>query len=156
MKELVRISNTDIKGGIPIFYALQRITGVSYAFSNGICRSLGLDEKKKIGLMSEEELKHIEQLIKNPQGLPVFLLNRRKDVDTGADKHLTGHDLRFQKEIDIRRMKKTKSYKGMRHAYGLPVRGQRTKGNFRTGLSVGVMKKKGIQQAAAPEKKEKK
>ena len=59
MKELVRISNTDIKGGIPVFYALQRITGVSYAFSNGICRSLGIDEKKKIGLMSEQELKHV-------------------------------------------------------------------------------------------------
>ena len=52
-------------------------------------------------------------------------------------------------------MKKIKSYKGMRHAYGLPVRGQRTRGNFRKGVTVGVMKKaaKIAQAAAGAEKK---
>jgi small subunit ribosomal protein S13 len=39
-------------------------------------------------------------------------------------------------------MKKIKSYKGIRHMFNLPVRGQRTKGNFRKGKSVGVVRKK--------------
>ena len=41
----------------------------------------------------------------------------------------------------------------MRHAFGLPVRGQRTRGHFRKGKSVGVQKKK-IQQQKKSGKKE--
>ncbi|MDP2973690.1 MAG: 30S ribosomal protein S13, partial [Candidatus Diapherotrites archaeon] len=37
--------------------------------------------------------------------------------------------------------KKIKCYKGIRHAAGLPVRGQNTKAHFRHGKSVGVKKK---------------
>jgi len=51
-------------------------------------------------------------------------------------------------------MKKTKSYKGLRHQWGLPVRGQRTKANFRKNKgksSLGVQKKR----VKAPAKKEK-
>ena len=44
--------------------------------------------------------------------------------------------------IDVRKMKKIKSYRGIRHMFNLPVRGQRTQGNFRKAGSVGVTKKK--------------
>jgi len=50
--------------------------------------------------------------------------------------------LKLRKEFDIKRLKKVKSYRGMRHAFGLPVRGQRTRSHFRKGRSVGVQKKK--------------
>jgi small subunit ribosomal protein S13 len=45
-------------------------------------------------------------------------------------------------------MKKIRSYKGMRHAYGLPVRGQRTKSKFRKnkGKVKGVKRKSGVKQ----------
>ena len=45
-------------------------------------------------------------------------------------------------EFDIKMMKMIKSYKGVRHAIGQPVRGQRTKAHFRKGSSLGVIKKK--------------
>jgi len=69
------------------------------------------------------------------------MLNHRKDMETGEDIHVTGSniDLRFRDEINI--MKKIRSYKGIRHERGLCVRGQRTRGNNRRGLSLGVSKK---------------
>ena len=44
---------------------------------------------------------------------------------------------------DLNRMKKVKSYKGIRHASGHKVRGQRTYSNGRKGLALGVSRKKG-------------
>jgi small subunit ribosomal protein S13 len=41
-------------------------------------------------------------------------------------------DLRREKSTNIKRLKDIKSYRGSRHAKGLPTRGQRTKTNSRT------------------------
>lgn len=41
-------------------------------------------------------------------------------------------DLRREKTLNIKRLKDIRSYRGIRHARGLPVRGQRTKTNSRT------------------------
>ena len=72
--------------------------------------------------------------------------------------HLTGADLTLSKELDIKRLKKIKSYRGIRHSIGQPVRGQRTRSHFRTGVSVGVQRKtvSKAQVEAAKEKKGKK
>ena len=160
MKELVRIANADIPGKRDIYHALCHIHGVSVSFSNAVCSIMGLNRKEKIGELSDQQLKQIEEMIKSPKTLPHYLFNRRKDPGTGNDLHVIGTDLRLQNEFDVRLMKKIKSYKGMRHAYGLPVRGQRTRGNFRKGVAVGVMKKATkIAQAKAgttPEKDKKK
>ena len=74
----------------------------------------------------------------------MFLLNRRKDFESGLDKHLSSTDLELQRDFDIKRLKKIKSYRGIRHAAGQPVRGQRTKAHFRKnrGKSVGIKSKK--------------
>ncbi|HDD46536.1 MAG TPA: 30S ribosomal protein S13, partial [Candidatus Aenigmarchaeota archaeon] len=44
-------------------------------------------------------------------------------------------------KLDINFMKKIKTYKGIRHALGLPVRGQRTRSSFRKGRTIGVKRK---------------
>jgi small subunit ribosomal protein S13 len=46
-------------------------------------------------------------------------------------------------------MKDTKSWRGYRHAYGLKVRGQRTKTTGRAGKALGVKKKEIMAKAAA-------
>lgn len=148
LKGIVRVLNTDIIGTKNIYDGLRKIKGVSFMFSNAICNNLNLDHNRKIGSLNEDEVKKIEHLIKNPDPLPVWIINRRKDFDTGKNLHLTGSDLNLSKEFDIRRMKRLKSYKGLRHAWGQPVRGQRTRSHFRTGISVGVQRK----AAAAAEK----
>ncbi|MHA1722752.1 MAG: 30S ribosomal protein S13, partial [Candidatus Baldrarchaeia archaeon] len=51
-------------------------------------------------------------------------------------------DLVLTIKSDIDRMKKIKSWKGIRHALGLKVRGQRTRTTGRGGRTIGVTKKK--------------
>jgi small subunit ribosomal protein S13 len=138
---IIRILQTDIDGGKQLYVGLTKIKGVSWSFSNAICNKLSLDKKKKIEALSAEEIKTIEEFIRNPD-LPNFLLNRRKDFDTGKDMHLIGTDLDLRKDFDIKRLKKIRSYRGLRHALGQPVRGQRTRSHFRQkGKAVGVIKK---------------
>lgn len=74
-------------------------------------------------------------------------MNRRKDVESGEEKHLTGTDLDLRKDFDIKKLKKIKSYRGLRHTAGLPTRGQRTKAHFRSNRKKGS----GIKKKAAKE-----
>ena len=140
-EKIIRIVQTDIPGNKHLFVGLTRINGVSWSLANAVCIKLGLDKKRKISSLNQEEIRKIEEFIRKPS-LPEFLLNRRKDLETGENMHLIGSDLDLRKEFDIKRLKKIKSYKGLRHSLGQPVRGQRTRGHFRQkGRSVGVMKK---------------
>jgi small subunit ribosomal protein S13 len=151
---LVRILSTDIPGDYSLYPGLTRIKGVSWSMSNAICTILNIDKNKKVISLSPEELEKISTFIKNPQ-VPEFLLNRKKDRETGVSKHLVTTDLDLARDFDIRRMKKIKSYKGWRHSLGQPVRGQRTRSHFRKGGAIGVAKGK-ARQAPAPTAKEEK
>jgi small subunit ribosomal protein S13 len=129
-ERVVRILSKDIEGRMTLYSGLTKIKGISWTLSNAICRILGMDKKRKIGSLTEDDLTKIITFLKNPE-LPEHLLNRRDDYETGENKHLTGSDLELQKEFDIKRLKKIKCYKGLRHTIGLPLRGQKTKSNFR-------------------------
>jgi len=139
--KIIRILSQDIEGVMNIYSGLTKIKGVSWSLSNAICKKLKIDKKKKIGELNSEEIKKISEFIKNPI-IPQNIMNRRMDPETGKGKHLSGSDLELQKEFDIKKLKKIKSYKGYRHSSGLPVRGQRTRGNFRKNKSKGVGIKK--------------
>ncbi|MBR9691238.1 30S ribosomal protein S13 [Candidatus Woesearchaeota archaeon] len=146
-RHLVRISNTDLKGEKPIGYALRNIKGINFQFANAICSLAKIDKLKKTGELSDEEIKRLDEITKSPleKGIPVWMANRRRDYEDNKDKHLMTNDLIFSKDNDIKLMRKIKSYKGMRHSQGLPVRGQRTKANFRKskGKVMGVKRKPG-------------
>lgn len=147
-ESLVRIAMTDIPGKIPVYAGLTRVKGISWTLSSAVCKKLNIDKKRKMSTLSEQEIEKITSFIKNPQ-LPSWLLNRRKDFETGNDKHLITTELDLSREFDVRRMKKIRSYKGIRHTLGQPVRGQRTRAHFRKGRSVGVTRAK-VKPAAAP------
>ncbi len=127
---LVRILAKDIPATQTVYSGLTLIKGISWAFSNVVCKKMNIDKKKKIEELSKEDISKIEEFI-SKGSVSGFLLNRRNDLDSGVDKHLVGSDLDLQKEFDIKRLKKIRCYKGGRHALGLPVRGQRTRSNFR-------------------------
>lgn len=137
---LVRIVSTDIPGRANVYSGLTRIKGVSWSFSHALCSVLRLDKKRKIDSLTKEEIEKISEFIKHPH-LPVFLMNRRFDFETGEHRHFIGSDLDLKKEFDVKRLKKIRSYRGLRHATGQPVRGQRTRSHFRKNKVVGVMKK---------------
>ena len=157
-KHIVRIVNTDIKGEIKLVNALRKIQGVGFSYSNAVLKTLNMDENKQVGYMQDSDLKKIEDIILNPvkHEIPSWMFNRRKDYDTGNDKHILTSDLKLQKDNDIKRLKKIKAYRGIRHATGQPTRGQRTRSNFRRGSAIGVNKKKSkMASAKAPAAKTK-
>lgn len=147
-KHFVRVADTDLNGAKPIGSSLRQIKGVSFMFSNLICHLAEIDRTKRTGDLNEEEIKKINDVINNPLkfNTPPWMFNRRKDSETGQDKHLISADLKFTQDNDIKIMKKIKSYKGVRHILNQPVRGQKTKSNFRENkgkVHLGVKKKAG-------------
>jgi len=150
--KLIRIMGKDIPGDKKLILGLTKLKGLSWAFANATCKKLNMDPNKRIEDLKEEEIKKLTEFVKKPT-LPLFLLNRRKDYNSGEDMHLSGNDLDLQKEFDIKRLKKIRAYKGIRHMLGQPVRGQSTKSHFRTNRkskgSVGVTKTK-TAKAPAP------
>jgi len=143
-RHIVRVTDTDIDGSLKVGYALTKIKGVSISLANAVLKKTGINPEIRLGLLSEDQVKKIEDVLLNPvkYGIPSWLLNRRKDLETGKDMHLLSSDLVLRTKMDIDLMKKIKSWKGYRHAYGLKVRGQRTRTTGRTGKTVGVSKKR--------------
>ncbi len=143
-KYIVRIADTDLDGNRPVIYAIQGIKGIGYRVAEGIVKDLNMDPKKKIGELSDEQIEEIRVLIeeKIEEMLPSWMMNHRKDYFTGEDRHVLSTELDLQKQDDINRLKRIKCYRGVRHEKGLRVRGQRTRSNGRSGLTVGVSRKK--------------
>ena len=122
-------------------------------FANAVCHVAGLGTARKAGDLNEAEESRLNDVVRAPQkfGIPEWMFNRRKDPETGEDGHLIGSDVNFARDNDIKRMRKLRSYKGLRHAENLTVRGQRTKSNFRRNKKRGGSAKK-RQRAEVPQK----
>ncbi len=139
---------TDVHGTLKTVYALTAIKGISMSLSSAILKKAGVNPDVRVGFLTETELKKIEEIIKNPTryGLPIWLFNKRKSAETGKDMHLISADLVLRTKTDIDEAKAIRSWRGYRHAYGLKVRGQRTKTTGRAGKALGV-KKKSVQRS---------
>lgn len=132
-RHLVRIANTDLQGKQATAYALSKVKGIGLNLSFVICKLSGIDINKKVGDLTDAEIAKLNSMVKEPhkQKIPNWMLNRRKDLETGEDLHLIGNDMVFVQQNDIKLMRKLKNYRGVRHALKLPVRGQKTRSNFR-------------------------
>lgn len=141
--KIIRILQTDVPGNKNLYAGLTRIRGISWAISNAICIINKLDKTRKIESLSKEEIAKIEETLKSHK-FPKYLLNRRNDYTTGENTHIFGNNLDLVEEMDIKRLKKIRSFRGWRHALGQPTRGQSTKAHFRTnrkkGVGIGVKK----------------
>jgi small subunit ribosomal protein S13 len=149
--EIIRLAETNLDGTKRVYDAIRNIRGVSFMMGNAISKVSGLGDKK-ISDLSDQEKESLEDMIMHPEkhGIPVWMYNRKRDPTTGEDRHIAVSELEFTHKTDVDLMRKLKTYKGVRHSSGLPVRGQRTRGSFRKGKTVGVSKKK---QAPAKKKK---
>jgi small subunit ribosomal protein S13 len=148
-RHIVRIMGKDIDGSKSILNGLTNIRGVGKCLANAIVRSGNFRPDALIGNITDTEVEKIEKIIEDPSGnsIPLFMLNKQKDLESGRDLHLVGPDLELGIKNDIDFMRSIKSWKGIRHSLGLKVRGQRTKSTGRKGRSVGVKKKTLIAQA---------
>jgi small subunit ribosomal protein S13 len=143
-KHLVRVSNTDIRGDTSVRNALAKITGVSHRVSSAILRATDIDEFKLLGNITEKERERIEEALYDPlgAGLPEWMMNRQKDPETGESTLQLGADLLLQRKMDVDKMLRKRSWRGIRHSRGLRVRGQRTKATGRKSGALGVSRKK--------------
>jgi small subunit ribosomal protein S13 len=143
-KYIVRLVNTDLDGNRPIVYALTGIKGVGLRVAQIITDILGVPRMEKIGNLPDEKVEELAAILDDLASyLPPWALNRRKDFWTGADIQLIGSEVDMRRREDINRMKMIRCYRGIRHETGQKVRGQRTRSNGRTGLTVGVTRKAG-------------
>ncbi|KPV62920.1 MAG: 30S ribosomal protein S13 [Candidatus Bathyarchaeota archaeon BA1] len=142
-RHIIRIADTDLDGTLKVGYALAKIRGVGISLANAIMKKAGIDPDTRLGLLSEADVERLKDIINNPMrhGVPGWLLNRPKDKETGKALHLTASDLALQIKTDIDQMKKIRSWRGFRHAYGLRVRGQRTRTTGRIRKAMSVKKK---------------
>ncbi len=152
VRGIVRLADSDLDGTKKIKSALPKIKGVGPSLAVALCRALDLNETSYLGSLTDEQIANLEKAIANPQsvGIPKFFLDRQADPFAGGDRHLISSDLSFTKKSDIDFMKKMHMWKGIRHEQGQPVRGQRTRGNFRTGKAMGVAKTKAAPAKAGP------
>jgi small subunit ribosomal protein S13 len=143
-REIVRILNTDLIGSNVVSQELMKIKGIGPILARAILVKAGIPINKRVGLLTDEELSKIEEMVRNIHDyFPEYMLNRRFDRFTGESKHLIGSDLTFAIERDIEFEKSIGSWRGIRHRLGLKVRGQRTKTTGRkTKRPVGVKRKK--------------
>ncbi|MGQ9506872.1 MAG: 30S ribosomal protein S13 [Candidatus Bathycorpusculaceae bacterium] len=147
-RHILRIIDTDVDGTLKAPYALRKIKGISLNLANAILKKAGINPETRAGFLTESEVERIEEIITEPTkfGLPNWLLNRRKDLETGKDMHLISADLVLMTKMDMEQMKEIKSWRGYRHSYGLKVRGQRTRTTGRTGKALGVKKKEAVRR----------
>jgi len=143
-RHIVRICGTDLDGSKKLAYGLAKISGVGINFARAVAKVAGISPDLRIGMLTDEQVKKIEEIINNPEksGIPSFMFNRRKDLETGLDKHLYGSDLAIRWKMDIDFLKALKCWRGVRHSLGLKVRGQKTRTTGRKGKTVGVRKKR--------------
>ena len=140
---IVRIADSNIDGNYRVTYGLSHIKGIGIRVAAQVTRAAQIPNSKKIGDLSDEEIKTLAGLIEEiPDRVPTWMLNRRNDYETGEDIHLYSTELNLQYRDDINRLKKIRCYRGIRHETGKKVRGQRTRSNGRKGLAVGVTRKK--------------
>ena len=122
-----RIKGVDIPNEKRIEIALTYIQGIGLTTSEEILEKVKVDPDKRAKDLSDSEIADLNSAISS-MGIPIE------------------GELRRIVTSNIRRLKEIKSYRGLRHHLGLPVRGQRTRTNARTRKgkkkTVGGQKKK--------------
>uniref|UniRef100_A0A7C3MAF0 Small ribosomal subunit protein uS13 n=1 Tax=Archaeoglobus fulgidus TaxID=2234 RepID=A0A7C3MAF0_ARCFL len=142
-KHIVRIADTDLDGNKSVMFALTGIKGIGLRVARCIVNDLGIDARAKLGELDDETINKLKKFVEEEiESLPSWLLNRRKDLYSGQDLHVLSKDVEFARMLDIERLIRMKAYRGVRHAKGKKVRGQRTRSTGRKGRTVGVVRRK--------------
>merc|ERR1711912_119225 len=143
-QHILRIQNTNIDGNIKIGYALTSIQGMGRRFTDLVLKKAEIDNSKRAGQINAEELERIQTTMTNPKNfkIPTWFLNRQRDIKDGKDSQLTSNNLDNKLREDLDRMKKIRLHRGLRHNWGLRVKGQKTKTTGRHGRTVAVDKRR--------------
>ena len=109
---MARIAGVNIPTNKRVIIALTYIHGIGRTTAVQIADKLGIAHTARVQDLTDEEVLRIRETI---------------DAD-----HMVEGDLRRETAMNIKRLMDLRSYRGLRHRNGLPVRGQRTHTNART------------------------
>lgn len=84
---------------------------------------------RSAGELNSDELERIVTIIQNPTQfkIPTWFLNRQKDIVDGKNSQILSNGVDSKLRDDLERLKKIRAHRGLRHYWGLRVRGQHTK-----------------------------
>ena len=108
---MARIKNVELPNNKKAYIGLTHIYGIGRKTAKDICKAAKVDENKKVGELSNEEIAALRSEI---------------------DKYVVEGDLRREVQMNIKNKMEINSYEGSRHKKGLPVRGQSTRSNAKT------------------------
>ena len=109
---MARIAGVDIPGNKQVWVSLQYIYGIGNTSSHKILEQAGVAPEIKLNDLTEEEINKLRDII-----------DKQYRVEG---------ELRKEVNFNIKRLIEIGSYRGVRHRYSLPARGQRTRTNART------------------------
>jgi small subunit ribosomal protein S13 len=124
---MVYIFNINLKGSSKVLHSLVKLYGFGFHLSNLMLNDLNIGNNCRMRDLNQGTIIKI-----------IKWVEKNKIVIESALKQKT--------ILDINKLKYIKIYRGLRHIYGLPVRGQRTKTNAssakrKTSLNVNKTKK---------------
>lgn len=108
---MARIAGIDLPREKRVEIGLTYIFGIGRPTANKILKDTGINPDTRIKDLTEEEVNVLRKAI---------------------DEYPVEGDLRREISLNIKRLRDIRCYRGIRHAKGLPVRGQNTKTNART------------------------
>jgi len=106
-----RIAGVDIPRNKQIWVSLQYIYGIGSTLSQRILSEVGINAVTKADSLTEDEVNRLREIIDR--------------------EYMVEGELRKEVNLNIKRLIEIGSYRGIRHRYSLPVRGQRTRTNAR-------------------------
>ncbi len=109
---MVRLAGIVLPDEKRIAYALTLFYGIGWKRSGDILANTKIATNKRVKDLTEEELKKISSFIE-----------KNYKVEGNLREEINEH---------IKRLRENGTYRGYRHARGLPVHGQRTRSNART------------------------
>ena len=134
-QHILRVLNTNVDGRTKVMYALTQIRGIGRRFSNVVCKKAEIDMGKRAGELSAAELESLMVIVSNPRQfrIPDWFLNRQKNYKDGKYLQQVSNQLDTTLRDDLERLKKSRNHRGLRHYWGIRVRGQHTKTTGRRG-----------------------
>lgn len=134
-QHILRVLNTNVDGRTKVMYALTQIRGIGRRFSNVVCKKAEIDMGKRTGELSAAELESLMVIVSNPRQfrIPDWFLNRQKNYKDGKYIQQVSNQLDTSLRDDLERLKKIRNHRGLRHYWGIRVRGQHTKTTGRRG-----------------------
>jgi len=136
---MARIAGVDLQDSWKIDFALTNIKGLGWASAKKVIKDVGVDSSKRVSALTADEI---------------------NKISSELEKYTIEGDLARNVRGNIQRLQVIGSYRGVRHAKGLPVRGQRTRTNARTKRgkrkTVGAFKKEILGKMAVAKTEEEK